>query len=168
VVLLFITDVSNISRGAIVWGALLLLAPTAVAASTLLIKQRAGGASSILINRDSMLIGSAVLFLLALVFERDQPRTFSAGALGSVAYLALVGSVFTFGVYMWLLRRLSAYLLSLTSFVVPVLALSFGALAGGEPLTLTTLAGTALVLFGVGLTLESLRRAGTDRARSLA
>jgi drug/metabolite transporter (DMT)-like permease len=167
VVLLFITDVSNISRAAIAWALLLLLAPAAVAASTLLIKQRAADASSILINRDSMLIGSALLFALALVFERDEPRRFSPAALGSIAYLALVGSVFTFGVYMWLLRRLSAYSLSLTSFVVPVLALSFGALAGGEALTISSLAGTALVLFGVGLSLKSFRAARRERARPL-
>jgi drug/metabolite transporter (DMT)-like permease len=167
VVLLFITDVSNISRAAIAWALLVLLAPAAVAASTLLIKQRAADASSILINRDSMLIGSALLFALALVFERDEPRSFSPAALGSIAYLALVGSVFTFGVYMWLLRRLSAYSLSLTSFVVPVLALSFGALAGGEALTITSLGGTALVLFGVGLSLKSFRAARRQRARPL-
>jgi drug/metabolite transporter (DMT)-like permease len=167
VVLLFITDVSNISRAAIAWALLVLLAPAAVAASTLLIKQRAADASSILINRDSMLIGGALLSALALVFERDEPRSFSPAALGSIAYLALVGSVFTFGVYMWLLRRLSAYSLSLTSFVVPVLALSFGALAGGEALTISSLAGTALVLFGVGLSLKSFRAARRERARPL-
>ena len=89
-------------------------------------------------------------------------------ALGSVAYLALVGSVFTFGVYMWLLRHVSAYLLSLTSFITPVLALSFGALVGGEPLTLPTLAGTALVLLGVGLTLKAARPLSARRARSIA
>jgi len=168
VALLFLTDVAHISRDAIAWGLLVLLAPTAVTVSTLLIKQRAAGASSILINRDSMLIGSALLFVLAFAFERDQPRTFSPAALGSIAYLALVGSVFTFGVYMWLLRHLSAYLLSLTSFVTPVLALSFGALVGGELLTLHTLAGAALVLMGVALTLKAARPLTARRARSLA
>lgn len=169
VTLLFLTDVAHISRDAIAWGLLVLLAPVAVSASTLLIKQRAGGASSILINRDSMLIGSGLLFLLAFLFERDQPRTFSPAALGSIAYLALIGSVLTFGVYMWLLRHLSAYLLSLTSFITPILALSFGALAGGEPLTLYTLAGTTLVLLGVGLTLKTARpRPRPQPARSLA
>jgi drug/metabolite transporter (DMT)-like permease len=144
-----------------------LLTPAAVAASTLLIKQRAADASSILLNRDSMLLGSVLLSVLAFTFERDAPRSFTPAALGSIAYLALAGSVFTFGVYMWLLRHLPAYLLSLTSFVTPVLALSFGALAGGEPLTLTTVGGTALVLVGVGLTLRAARLARAQRARAL-
>jgi drug/metabolite transporter (DMT)-like permease len=167
VVVLFITDVSRISSDAIALGLLVLLAPTAVTFSTLLSKQRAAGASSVLLNRDSMLIGSAVLFVLALLFERDQPRRFSAAALGSIAYLALVGTVFTFGVYMWLLRHLPAYLLSLTAFVVPALALLFGALAGGEALTITTVAGAALVLLGVGLTLRPPGRAGRRQTRPI-
>jgi drug/metabolite transporter (DMT)-like permease len=166
VVVLFITDVSSLSRDALAWGLLVLLAPAAVTGSTLLAKQRAAGSSSVLLNRDSMLLGSGILCVLALIFEHDEPRRWSAGALGSVAYLALVGTVFTFGVYMWLLRHLPAYLLSLTSFVVPALALLFGALAGGEALTLTTVAGACLVLLGVGLTLRP--RASARRARALA
>jgi drug/metabolite transporter (DMT)-like permease len=168
VVVLFITDVSNISRDAIAWGLLVLLAPAAVTGSTLLIKQRAAGASSVLLNRDSMLLGSGLLLVFALLFERDEPRRFSAGALGSVAYLALVGTVFTFGVYMWLLRHLPAYLLSLTAFVVPALALLFGAAVGGETLTLSTLLGAALVLFGVGLTIRTRGRASRQPARQVA
>jgi drug/metabolite transporter (DMT)-like permease len=52
---------------------------------------------------------------------------------------------------------LPAYHLSLTSYIVPVLALLFGAAFGGEPLTVTTLAGTGLVIGGVSLTLRSKR-----------
>jgi drug/metabolite transporter (DMT)-like permease len=167
VALLFITDVWNISRDALAWAGLVLLAPAAVAASTLMIKQRAADASSILLNRDSMLIGSSLLFALAFTFERDAPRAFTPAALGSIAYLALAGSVLTFGVYMWLLRHLPAFLLSTTSFITPVLALSFGALAGGEALTSTSVGGTALVLVGVGLTLKTARRARGQRARPL-
>jgi len=157
VVLLFVTDIASVGWDAVGVASLLLLAPASVAVSTLLIKQRAGGASSVLLNRDSMLLGGCVLLGGALMVERDAPRAFTWVAIGSVAYLTLFGTVFTFGVYLWLLRHLPAYLLSLTSYVVPVLALLFGASLGGEALTLTTLAGTALVLGGVALTLHYRR-----------
>jgi drug/metabolite transporter (DMT)-like permease len=52
--------------------------------------------------------------------------------------------------------------------VTPVLALSLGALVGGEALTLTTVAGTVLVLVGVGLTLRSRRAARNQPARALS
>lgn len=151
---LFITDIASVGPDALGLALLLLLAPASVAASTLLIKQRAHGASSVLLNRDSMLIGGGLLLVLALIFERDAPQRWTGTAIASVAYLALAGTVFTFGVYLWLLRHLPAFLLSLTCYVVPVIALLLGALVGGEPLTLTTFAGALLVLGGVALTLR--------------
>jgi drug/metabolite transporter (DMT)-like permease len=154
VAVLFITDIASFGGDALGVALLLLLAPASVAASTLLIKQRAHGASSVLLNRDSMLIGGGLLLLLALIFERDAAQHWTPSAIASVAYLAFAGTVFTFGVYLWLLRHLPAFLLSLTSYVVPVIALLLGALLGGEPLTLTTLAGALLVLGGVALTLR--------------
>lgn len=152
VVVLFITDISSVGAEAVGVAGVVLLAPASVAAATIMIKQRAQGASSVLLNRDSMLIGGVVLVIAALVLERDAPRDWTWLALGSIAYLTLFGTVFTFGVYIWLLRYLPAYLLSLTSYVVPVLALLFAAALGGEPLTLTTVLGTVLVLGGVALT----------------
>jgi drug/metabolite transporter (DMT)-like permease len=134
-------------------GLLVLLAPLAVCVSTLVIKQRAASASSLILNRDSILIGAALLSILAFVFERDESVTFSASAIGSILYLALFGTVFTFGVYLWLLRSVPAYRMSLTAFVTPVVALLVGALLGGEPLHAHTLAGTACVLGGVALVL---------------
>jgi O-acetylserine/cysteine efflux transporter len=61
--------------------------------------------------------------------------------------------VLTFGVYLWLLRYVPAYKLSLVSFVIPVIALFLGALLGGEPLEAHTLLGAGIVLAGVGLVL---------------
>lgn len=157
VAVLFITDIAGVGGDALGVALLLLLAPASVAASTLLIKQRAHGASSVLLNRDSMLVGGGLLLLLALVFERDAEQHWTASAIACVAYLAFAGTVFTFGVYLWLLRHLPAFFLSLTSYVVPVIALLLGVLLGDEPFTLTTLAGALLVLAGVALTLRRRR-----------
>jgi drug/metabolite transporter (DMT)-like permease len=57
-------------------------------------------------------------------------------------------------VYLWILRHVAAHRASLISFVTPALALLIGALFGGEPLTLATLAGSSLVLTGVFLVLK--------------
>jgi drug/metabolite transporter (DMT)-like permease len=159
VVVLFITDIAHVSASALGVGLLLLLAPLSVAFSTTLIKYKASGASSLLLNRDSMLIGGALLVLLALLFERDAEASWTPLAIGSVVYLALAGTVLTFGIVMWLLRHLPAYVVSLTSYFVPVVALLLGALVAGEPLTLTTILGTLLVLGGVAGT---LRRPGVS------
>jgi drug/metabolite transporter (DMT)-like permease len=159
IVLLFFTDVAGISREAVWMGLLLLLAPASVTFSTTLIKRRAHGASSLVLNRDSILIGAIGLGLLSLVFEREHPIVWSTNAVLSVLYLAIPGTVVTFGTYLWLLRYLPAYRLSLTAYITPVVALLLGSLVGGELLGITTITGTGLVLSGVGLTLMRARKA---------
>jgi drug/metabolite transporter (DMT)-like permease len=132
-------------------GLLVLLAPLSVSVATLLTKQRAAGASSLVLNRDAMLIGAAVLGGVAFSVESPLAVVWTPNAILSVLYLALVGTVLTFGVYMWLLRYVPAYRMSLVSFVIPVFALLVGAVFGGEALGARTLLGTAIVLGGVGL-----------------
>lgn len=153
ILLLFATDLRAVGRGAIGMGLLVLLAPAAVAVSTTYVKRHAAGSSSALLNRDSMLIGGGMLLTLALAFERDRSFTPTPAAIGSILYLSLAGTVLTFGLYLWLLRTVPAYRMSLTSYVTPVIALFVGASLGSEPLGPSTLGGTALVLLGVALTL---------------
>lgn len=154
---LFGTDVAAGGRRAVLMGLVLLLAPASVTLSTTLIKRRAAGASSLLLNRDSMLIGGVLLLLLSALFERGAAVRLTGSAIFSVLYLALFGSVLTFGVYMWLLRSVPAYRLSLTSYVTPVIALLLGRSVRNEPFASTTLLGTAVVLAGVALTLKKRR-----------
>jgi drug/metabolite transporter (DMT)-like permease len=156
VALLFATDIAAIDARALPMGLLVLFAPLSVTVSTLVIKQRATGASSLLLNRDAMWIGAGILAVAALVFEAPLMTPWTARALGSVAYLSLVGTVVTFGAYQWLLRFVAAYRLSLVSFVIPVVALILGAVFGGEQVGLRTLIGAGFVIGGVALTL--LRR----------
>jgi drug/metabolite transporter (DMT)-like permease len=157
--LLFFTELRAIDARAVKLGLLLLLAPLSVTVSTLLIKYRAAGSSSLVLNRDSMLIGAVVLGMLALVLEGDQPRSFTPLAVGSMLYLALAGTVLTFGIYLWLLRYVPAYKMSLIAFVTPLVALVVGTLAGGEPLSIFTLMGSAGVIGGVALVLIKKARA---------
>jgi drug/metabolite transporter (DMT)-like permease len=157
IVSLFLTDVASISSKAVWTGLLLLLAPASVAFSTTLIKRRAHGASSLVLNRDSILIGAVGLGLLSLLFERESPMVWSPNAILSVLYLAIPGTVVTFGTYLWLLRSVPAYRLSLTAYVTPVVALLLGSVLGGEVVGITTMIGTGLVLGGVALTLVRTR-----------
>lgn len=161
VAFLFATDVARVSARAIPTALLLLLAPAGVVFATLAVKRHGSGASSVLLNRDSMLLGAALLSIAAFVLEKPSAVRWTPVAIGSIAYLALFGTVLTFGIYFWLLRFVPAYRLSLIAYVTPVVALLLGALLGGEPLGVTTLAGTALVLGGVALvTLTSSRKPG--------
>jgi drug/metabolite transporter (DMT)-like permease len=151
---LFGTDIAKGGPRAVTMGLLLLLGPASVTYSTVLIKRRASDASSLLLNRDSMLIGAVLLLLLSLAFERGAPVRVTGGAVFSVLYLAVLGSVVTFGAYVWLLRTVPAYRLSLVSYVTPVFALLLGRTLRAEPFGATTLLGAGLVLVGVAFTLR--------------
>lgn len=156
ILVLFATDVRGISVQALGAAALVLVAPLSVAFSTTLVKRHGAGMSSLLLNRDAMYIGAVVLLAGGFALERDQSIQWTPLALGSIAYLALAGTVFTFGIYMWLLRFVPAVRLSLISFVTPLFALLLGAAFGGEPLHASTLLGAGVVLGGVAL--ASLRK----------
>lgn len=151
---LFVTDIASVSSAMIPIGLLVLLAPLSVTVPTLLIKRTAHDANLLILNRDSMWIGAVVLGLLALAFERDSALHITPLATFCVLYLAIPGTVVTFGVYLWILRHVPAYRASLISFVTPALALLMGALFGGEALTLATVAGSSLVLAGIFLVLK--------------
>jgi drug/metabolite transporter (DMT)-like permease len=151
---LFATDIAGISPRAVTAGLLVLLGPLAVTYSTALIKLRASGTSSVILNRDAMSLGGLLLLVLSFLLERGEPVRFTGSAVASVLYLALAGSVLTFGIYVWLLRTVAAYRLSLVSYVIPAIAIWLGATFGGEPVRTTTLVGTGLVIAGVALTLR--------------
>ena len=155
---LFATDIASISPRAVTMGLLLLLGPLSVTFSTALVKLRASHSSSAILNRDAMALGGVLLLALSFVFERDQPVRFTPVAIASVLYLAVAGTVITFGIYIWLLRTVPAYRLSLVSYVIPAISIWLGASFGDEPVRATTLAGTALVIFGVALTLRPAKR----------
>jgi drug/metabolite transporter (DMT)-like permease len=122
------------------------------------IKRHGRGVSSVLLNRNAMLFGGLLLGTVAVTFERDAPARWNAHAWFTVLYLALVGTVLTFGLYFWLMRHVAAYRLSLIAFLTPLVALLIGALLGGEALPWRRLAGAALILGGVATVLLLARR----------
>jgi drug/metabolite transporter (DMT)-like permease len=136
---------------------LLMASPLVSAVGTALVKRQGAHVSSLALNRNGMLLGAAILGAAALAVERDAPAVWSVRALGSVAYLALFGTVTTFGLYFWLLRTIDANRLGLIAYVTPAVALTLGALVRGEAIRATTLAGSALILLGIVLVVRRRR-----------
>lgn len=98
-------------------------------------------------------IGTAVaavllLALSALTGERWvvplEPGTWLA-----IVYLALPGTVVIFLLFLHLVRRWDASRVSYQFVLAPIVAIAVAAVVLGEPITRTTVAGTALVILGV-------------------
>ncbi|MCC7012279.1 MAG: EamA family transporter [Planctomycetes bacterium] len=161
--LLFSTDLAELGPEAIPGAALLLVSPVVSAIATTVVKLHGAGVSSMRLNRNAMLLGAALLSVLALATEDVTTATWTPRALLSVVYLALAGTVLTFGLYFWLLRYVDAHKMSLIAFVTPTVALALGWLTG-EPVTYWTLGGAACVLGGVALVVTA-RRVAPERSR---
>ncbi len=151
VALMLATDVAAIGPEAVPAALVLLVSPAVAAIGTNWIKKSGGATSSALLNRNGMLVATVAVVALALAVERDATLRWTQTAILSVAYLALVGTVVTFGLYFWLLRHAPATRMALIAYGIPVVALILGGTLGGEAVGLHTVAGMLLILLGVGL-----------------
>ena len=104
----------------------------------------------------AMLLAGVTLSFAGLLFEHpDWRRGGSPGSIAAVLYLAVIGSGVAFYLNHWLLQRLSAATVGLSSLIIPVIAVAVGALFGGEAFGVRDLAGAALVIAGIWLALRS-------------
>jgi drug/metabolite transporter (DMT)-like permease len=149
--LLFITDLRKFGPEGVPAALFLFLSPVVSAIGNILVKKYGEKTNSMAMNRNGMLLGGVVLGVVALATERSADAHWTRGAMFSVAYLAFLGTVLTFGLYFWLLRYVDAHKLSLIAYVTPAIALTLGPLVRGEPVTRNTIAGAACILCGVVL-----------------
>jgi drug/metabolite transporter (DMT)-like permease len=92
-----------------------------------------------------------VTAILALAFERADPRSFDATTWASIVYLAVAGSVVAFALFFWVLQRMDVTLVSYQTFIIPVLAVLLGNVALGEQISVRVGIGAAFILTGISL-----------------
>jgi drug/metabolite transporter (DMT)-like permease len=102
-----------------------------------------------------MLVAGAVLAVASVVGGEPARIRFadiSASSLLAIAYLVVFGSLVAFTAYVWLLRNVrSTSVVGTYAYVNPVVAVTLGAVLGGEPVTGRTLLAGAVILAGVAL-----------------
>ncbi|WP_458120936.1 DMT family transporter [Paenibacillus sp. Z6-24] len=112
-------------------------------------------------NAAQLIHGGWMLLVLSLITERGQVHLdviLSPEALGSLAYLIVIGSMAGHTLFYWLISRTNPVFPSTWLYISPVLALLLGWLLYSEPLSWIMAAGAAVVLIGVILTnLEALQ-----------
>jgi len=96
-----------------------------------------------------LLITGLVLLPAGLIWEDTSRLAYSNPALISVLYLATIGTVVAFTVYYWLLKKINVVILSLTSFITPIIAIILGWFFLSENLNSNHLVGSSLVLIGI-------------------
>jgi drug/metabolite transporter (DMT)-like permease len=119
------------------------------ALALVLIKKHGDPVSPFSMNFIGMAMGGVMLLLLSAGVEYGQTVTWTRATVLSLLYLTLVGSVVTFVAYYWLLKKIDAVYVSLSSFINPLVAVVLGAVILGERMPPTVFTGAALVMLGL-------------------
>jgi drug/metabolite transporter (DMT)-like permease len=119
--------------------------------SNVLVKAHGKNLNPAIIAAGQMFFGVIPLLLVGVAFEGN-PMQFrwTATAIVSLVYLAVVGSVIAFLLYYWLMQNMDVTKTMLISLVTPVVAVILGMLALNEELSWRTLAGGAMIIAGIG------------------
>lgn len=100
-------------------------------------------------NLVPVFIAGISMLIIGFLFEDLSTIKFDTGAIFSVLYLAFFGTVLTFTTYYWLMQRINVVILSLSSFITPIVAVLLGWFVRGEVFSQNDLIGSALVLIGI-------------------
>jgi len=151
IVLVFYGDLGGIPAGASGYAWLLLLSPVLAATGTTLVKKYGSTKSSVILNRNSMLLGATLLVAAAFLREDPLAMTWSLRVTMATLGLAVFGTTMTFGIYFWLLRTAPASMLSLINYAIPVLAMLLATLVGDGSHGPWEWSGAGLVVLGIAL-----------------
>lgn len=146
------------SEHAALAAAAVVLSPLASAFGNVAIKRRGALADPLVMNGWAMLVGGVLLLAVSAPTEDWGATTWSFAAVGSIVYLAALGTGFTFVTLTVLLRELPAVTVSFISMVIPFGALALGALLRHERVTAVAGFGALLVVAGIAVAQFPLRR----------
>jgi drug/metabolite transporter (DMT)-like permease len=134
---------------ALAGAAALAVAPLGASVGNISLKLRAGELDAVTLNGWGMLGGGMLLLAASGLGESWGEAAWTAESVGSIAYLALIGSAVPFVALTVLLRHISAQAMSFLAMLLPFGALLFGAALYSEAITLRALGGAALVAVGL-------------------
>jgi len=135
-----------------------ILSPLASAVGNVAIKKRGAKLDPLVMNGWAMVGGGIVLLLVSAPTEDWGATVWSPESIGSILYLAALGTGFTFVTLTVLLRELPAVTVSFISMIIPFGALALGALIRDEPVTALAVGGALLVVAGIAVAQLPVRR----------
>lgn len=133
-----------------VWGMAAVVASAVMQAFSVIVIKKEGHAVSPFVTLLVPTAISAVFLLASSVLVEDlSALAFTPAAIGTIIYLALIGSIVTFVSYFWLLKHMEAVILALSAFVTPIIAVTLGVVLNNEALSSQTALGALFVLAGI-------------------
>jgi drug/metabolite transporter (DMT)-like permease len=126
-----------------------LISPIFSAYGTLIGKKVSHDYHPVILNTLPLLYAGITFLIISFLLETYTHLEFTSMAVFSVFYLAIVGTATAFVIYFWMLKTTSAILMSSITFFTPPLALIWGWLALGEPVSWQLLIGMIIIFTGI-------------------
>lgn len=111
-------------------------------------------------NLIPMGISGVLMTILGFMLEDYSKLQLSFNSAMALLYLAFFGSIVAFTSYYWLLKRINIIMLSLVSFITPIIALILGWTVSGEKLLSIHIIGSCFVLGGIFFAIFDNRLSG--------
>ena len=108
------------------------------------------------------LAAAAVMLAIALGVSGVQTPHVTAESVAAIAVLGIIGTGFAYVLNYQIITSEGATVASTVTYLLPVVAIVLGVVVLGESITVTTLAGIALVLAGVALTRRRVKPANDE------
>lgn len=144
------SDEINIDLNLQLWGMVAILSSSTLQAiSAVTIKKYGMHLNPLSMNFVPVLIGGIFLTLSGLFTEDLSKLSFDQKAVISVIYLAFFGTLISFTIYYWLLKKINIVILSLSSFITPIIAIFLGWIILSEKLNSNDIIGSVFVLIGL-------------------
>ena len=138
----------------------MLISPLVSAAVSVAVKKWGSGMHPVPFNAVAMVMATGIMGVVAAIVERHRPVVLDPGPVAALLYMAIAGTAVTFPLYFWLLEHMEARQVALIGYGTPVVALFLGAFLMGEPMTVRTWVGSAMVVVGVAVASHTGRLRG--------
>ncbi len=117
--------------------------------ASVVLKKWGGYLNPFSLNAVPLFIAGLSMIILSFLVENKETWVFDKKAIISILYLAIIGTILVFTIYYWLLKHINVVILSLSSFITPIIALILGWIFLNESLSKNVLIGSMFVLIGI-------------------
>jgi drug/metabolite transporter (DMT)-like permease len=118
-------------------------------------KKYGSGSDPFVLNFLGMGIGTACLLAMSATLENWRDAAWTRSNVLALLYLAVFGSVIAFSAYYYLIKKLDATVVSLSTLIIPIVALVLGRVFLDESVTPVAIAGIVTILAGVAVAITT-------------
>jgi len=153
-VLIFFNQIQMQTSLAVLATAGILIGAIAAAYTSVLVKARGQKIAPLALAAGQMVCGFPPLLAIGIATEGN-PLNYSWTplALGSLLYLAVIGSCLAFFLFYWLVKKIEVTKTMLIMLVTPLIAVTLGVVFNGEEFNWRLVAGGACIISGIGVVL---------------